>query len=67
MGPEKKSPLLDSSQRSTSGRPGQLNPIDEELLARIESLEARVDVLETRKKYNREYMREKRAGEKKDG
>lgn len=34
-----------------------------EALARIESLEDRVEKLESRKKYQREYMRERRAKE----
>ena len=32
----------------------------EEILARLESVEARLDVLDRRRKYQREYMRDKR-------
>ena len=39
----------------------------EELLARVESLESRVGELEARKKYMREYQRDRRLKEKKDG
>ncbi len=38
-----------------------------ELVARVESLEARVGELESRKKYMRDYQRARRAEEKLDG
>jgi len=41
--------------------------LDDEFMARIESLEDRLAVLEKRKKYNRDYMRERRALESEGG
>ena len=65
----------DRPARNKAARPKSAKPVfdrsvvrpvksDEEILARLESVEERLSVLEKRKTYNRDYMRRKRAEER---
>ncbi len=58
--------LLTAEQSAWVGS-GVSKPVFDEIMARLESLEARVNEFEKRKRYMRDYMREKRAEERGDG